>query len=433
MGDLDLELWPKETPRACRNFIQLCMEGYYTNTIFHRIVKGFIMQGGDPTGTGFGGESIYGEPFSNEYHQRLRFNHRGLVAMVNIEPNQNLSQFFITLDKCEELDGKHTIFGKITGDTIFNVLKANDFELDEQEKPLFPPKITSIDIISNPFSDIVPRERKKSDKPQAAAKKTQKKNLSLLSFGEEAQEEDSGEAPKMKSSAFVSDNPQERESAIRAQEAKNAKRDGDLLVPKSRSRDPKKKTSEDQAIDDREMQLELDKYENSKKGADDRVNVLREEQKKLKREIAKVGKKEDSLSDKQFQSAVEKQRAKYLAKKRKTRRPDEDMLMQELDHFTSNLKSHLEEGPQTPSLTDAPSEETLLADFDEDLDNLDEEARDGSGWMSHIFQLKPDNRESKEASIFEEKYKVFDPLAKQEKRPTQHQRRLQGHKNVEKF
>ena len=63
VGDIDIELWSKEAPKACRNFVQLCMEGYYDNTIFHRLVKDFIVQGGDPTGTGEGGESIYGKPF----------------------------------------------------------------------------------------------------------------------------------------------------------------------------------------------------------------------------------------------------------------------------------------------------------------------------------------------------------------------------------
>ena len=63
VGDIELELWAKEAPKACRNFIQLCMEGYYDNTIFHRVVKGFIAQGGDPTGTGEGGQSVYGGPF----------------------------------------------------------------------------------------------------------------------------------------------------------------------------------------------------------------------------------------------------------------------------------------------------------------------------------------------------------------------------------
>lgn len=73
VGDIDLELWTKEAPKACRNFIQLCMEGYYDNTIFHRIIKGFIAQGGDPTGTGEGGESIYGQPFKVSLYIKLKF------------------------------------------------------------------------------------------------------------------------------------------------------------------------------------------------------------------------------------------------------------------------------------------------------------------------------------------------------------------------
>lgn len=63
VGDIDIELWSKEAPKACRNFVQLCLEGYYDNTIFHRVVPNFIVQGGDPTETGEGGESVYGAPF----------------------------------------------------------------------------------------------------------------------------------------------------------------------------------------------------------------------------------------------------------------------------------------------------------------------------------------------------------------------------------
>lgn len=92
------------------------MEGYYNDTIFHRIVAGFIIQGGDPEGTGEGGESAFedGEPFADEFHSRLRFVRRGLVAMANSgQPNDNRSQFFITLDATPELQNKHTIFGKV--------------------------------------------------------------------------------------------------------------------------------------------------------------------------------------------------------------------------------------------------------------------------------------------------------------------------------
>ena len=102
-GDLDVELWPKEAPKvsngfadkhcccscltkfqvdnaialqAVRNFIQLCLEGYYDETVFHRLIKNYILQGGDATGTGTGGESVFGKPFRDEFHSRLRFTHR---------------------------------------------------------------------------------------------------------------------------------------------------------------------------------------------------------------------------------------------------------------------------------------------------------------------------------------------------------------------
>lgn len=88
---------------------------YYDHTIFHRIIAGFMVQGGDPTGTGNGGESIYGAPFIDEFHSRLKFNHRGLLAMANAnKPDTNHSQFFFTLDACEFLERKHTIFGKVS-------------------------------------------------------------------------------------------------------------------------------------------------------------------------------------------------------------------------------------------------------------------------------------------------------------------------------
>jgi peptidyl-prolyl cis-trans isomerase SDCCAG10 len=113
VGDIDVELWPKEAPKACRNFVQLCMEGYYDNCIFHRIIRKVCAQTGDPTATGDGGESAFGAPFDSEPHSRLRFMHRGLVAMAGTGKESNSSQFFFTLAETRWLDGKHTIFGKV--------------------------------------------------------------------------------------------------------------------------------------------------------------------------------------------------------------------------------------------------------------------------------------------------------------------------------
>ncbi|KAK5969344.1 Peptidylprolyl isomerase [Trichostrongylus colubriformis] len=163
VGDIEIELWTKECPLACRNFIQLCMEKYYDGTIFHRLVKGvdFIIQGGDPTGTGQGGESIYGKPFKDEFHQRLRFNRRGLVGMANAGKDDNGSQFFFTVgNEVRELDKKHTLFGKVVGNTVFNMLKMTEERLKEK------------------------KEKKREKKP------VETKKLNLLSFGDEAEEDE---------------------------------------------------------------------------------------------------------------------------------------------------------------------------------------------------------------------------------------------------
>ncbi|CAK0747412.1 hypothetical protein CVIRNUC_001763 [Coccomyxa viridis] len=208
LGDVDIELWPKEAPKAVRNFVQLCLEGYYDNTPFFRIDKDFMAQAGDPTGTGLGGESVYDHPFSDEFHTRLKFNHRGLVACANKNaPHTNNSQFFITLDRCDHLDRKNTIFGKITGESIYNAMRLNDQETDEDLRPINPPIIQEVDVLWNPFEDIEPRSTREDREHAAAAKraaekaaaaeekKKNKKNLKVLSFGDDVEEDDEDLGP----------------------------------------------------------------------------------------------------------------------------------------------------------------------------------------------------------------------------------------------
>jgi peptidyl-prolyl cis-trans isomerase SDCCAG10 len=214
-GDLEIELWPKETPKTCRNFIQLCMEGYYDDTPIHRIIPKFIVQAGDPTGTGLGGESIYGAPFADEFHSRLKFSHRGLLAMANTGTNTNGSQFFFTLDATPQLNGKNTIFGKIVGNTLFNLLKLGELETDKNDKPLFDARIITSKILANPFDDIEPRTTREEKVALAkqqeierlaaekASKPKTKKNLSLLSFGNSAVPDSTIIHSKIKSSHDV--------------------------------------------------------------------------------------------------------------------------------------------------------------------------------------------------------------------------------------
>lgn len=113
MGTIELELFAKETPKTVENFVGLANKGYYKGIIFHRVIDNFMIQGGDPTGTGSGGKSLWGKSFNDEIVPQLVFDKEGLLAMANSGPNTNGSQFFITLAPTTWLNGHHTIFGKV--------------------------------------------------------------------------------------------------------------------------------------------------------------------------------------------------------------------------------------------------------------------------------------------------------------------------------
>ena len=113
MGTIEVELFEKETPKTVENFTGLAKKGYYNGIIFHRVIDKFMIQGGDPTGTGGGGESLWGGEFKDEIVSSLKFDKPGYLAMANAGPNTNGSQFFITTVATPWLNGKHTIFGKV--------------------------------------------------------------------------------------------------------------------------------------------------------------------------------------------------------------------------------------------------------------------------------------------------------------------------------
>ncbi|MCB1106760.1 MAG: peptidylprolyl isomerase [Chlamydiia bacterium] len=112
-GVIELELKPHIAPKACENMTKLTEKGYYNGIIFHRIIPNFMIQGGDPTGTGRGGESVWGKPFEDECTPNETFDRPGLLAMANAGPKTNGSQFFITTVETPWLNGRHTIFGEV--------------------------------------------------------------------------------------------------------------------------------------------------------------------------------------------------------------------------------------------------------------------------------------------------------------------------------
>ncbi|KAL3426572.1 peptidyl-prolyl cis-trans isomerase-like 1 [Phlyctema vagabunda] len=114
MGTITVELYATHAPRTCENFETLTRRGYFNGLLFHRIIANFMLQTGDPTGTGRGGASIYGDKFADEIAADLKHTGAGILSMANSGPDTNGSQFFITLAPTPWLDGKHTIFGRVT-------------------------------------------------------------------------------------------------------------------------------------------------------------------------------------------------------------------------------------------------------------------------------------------------------------------------------
>lgn len=144
-GTLEIQLMPDVAPKATENFIKLSQKNYYDGLIFHRVIKGFMIQGGDPTGTGTGGESIWGKPFADEFNADVDFDQSGVLAMANAGPNSNGSQFFITTAPTPWLHMKHTIFGKVVkGNDILKKLES--VETNSRDKPVETQKIIKITI-----------------------------------------------------------------------------------------------------------------------------------------------------------------------------------------------------------------------------------------------------------------------------------------------
>jgi len=123
-GDMELELYPEHAPKTVNNFVFLAQEGFYDGIVFHRVISDFMIQGGDPTGTGRGGP---GYNFEDEFAENPLRHETGVISMANSGPNTNGSQFFITHSPQPHLDGKHTVFGKLVeGHEILNAIQQGD-------------------------------------------------------------------------------------------------------------------------------------------------------------------------------------------------------------------------------------------------------------------------------------------------------------------
>ncbi|KAG0254100.1 RING-type E3 ubiquitin-protein ligase ppil2 [Mortierella polycephala] len=179
-GKINVELFCDQTPRTCYNFIMLAKSGYYKDVKFHRKIKNFMIQGGDPTGTGRGGESYWKENFKDEFKSKLSHNARGILSMANKGPGTNSSQLqvhiYITFKPCTHLDGKHTVFGKVVGgmDVLdkLEMVPTNE----DTDVPISPPGIVMKDVVIfvdpyQTFTERLERKRKYQEEAKSGVKK----------------------------------------------------------------------------------------------------------------------------------------------------------------------------------------------------------------------------------------------------------------------
>jgi peptidyl-prolyl cis-trans isomerase SDCCAG10 len=473
-GDISLELWAQQTPLTCRNFLQLCLDGYFNNTIFHRLVPGFILQGGDPTATGNGGESIYdggaygesreengiwpqeerkgknagpyGVGFKDEFHSRLKFNRRGLLGMANEGADSNGSQFFLTLGDTPELQGKNTLFGRVAGDTIYNVTRIGEGEV-EGDRPVYPVKVTDVEVLVNPFKDMTIRSRTAAPivKAQPTAKpKKRKGGKQLLSFGgDDGDAEDA--VPVLKKTKFDTRIVTDVDNEILEPQRKQLEKRAERVIKKPISAESSPEPTPipvSKTLPNRAAKLEARDISSSPEPVQkissllDRTNAqIAELKASMKRnvDIAPVREKKKSALEQMIpESSIRgrKRRQGGLA----TTASDQRAL-----DLLKSFQSKLEAAPPEKEVSaDAPTvevaendsggdgEEAALCDlhfiadcqsckkWDTHAEGADPDEDDDKGWMSHALSFKADKlgKDLKYRKKAEDELVVIDPREK---------------------
>ncbi|PSR80371.1 hypothetical protein PHLCEN_2v6756 [Hermanssonia centrifuga] len=445
VGEIDVELWSKV---RCRLFLY---EEKIKHSLQHikgntkdmsefphpgdgRVVPNFLVQTGDKTGTGGGGESIYGEPFEDEIHPRLRFAHRGIIAMANNgTKNSNDSQFIITLDRADELHGKHTLFGRVIGDTIYNVLKIGGMEIDANERPLYPPKIKTIRIVDNPFDDIIPRitaaekraqlrarEQGQREREEEQRRRGAKKDVKLLSFGADEDGEEEEQVIFKKKPIVRPDlveNPEPSAAIpVAISQASKEKHSHRTTEAASKIVEPEKirestKVNETDITKIREKHAKEQAAQSSSRQTE--IEKMEAEIRKLSRKARGDDSDDEPTKKKAKKSYLEEEMAKYAKAKgahkkaKDGKRKDEGDVLAALSSFRSKLKGS---APDRDVPIEEPTEDqealagasTVGAEEDPGM-----EVDDDTGFLGHALHFPKDNNE--EAIKAERDYEVIDP------------------------
>ena len=408
-GELEVELFTKQCPKATRNFVQLCLDGYYDGTIFDRVEKDFIAIGGIKDNEK---DAVQVETFPDEFHSRLKFSRRGLLATANTKKDNNGPSFFFTLGPTQELQNKHTIFGRLIGNSIYHIVDLNECQVDEDLRPLSETRILETLVVENPFPELTKRTADDSNKlevenddedecydPLAKPKREISKKLSFYqeSDDDDDDDEDDGQPSKQHKTSANGDVKvlKDNEATTRKQLHENdqkSREDVEGNDETERERDEDEELNEKKLIEIRaqiqELKRQFDSEEKSKPIAERRA------QSDLRRQSGE----EDAGSEK---STYRSHPGARIATKKGPQRERETMDL--VEKFRKKLKEKaLSDSRESPRQQPDPMGHEVHVESAVDLLDPDElDILDGIGgddWMEHRFEASEGPRVAKDAN-----------------------------------
>lgn len=359
-------------------------------------------------------------PIKNEFHSRLRFNRRGLVGMATNEGSDNNMEFFFTLDQTPELQQKNTIFGKVSGETIYNMIKLNDSQTDPNDRVVYPHKINKVKILHNPFEDITPRIEKiksKDDDASESKKKSKRegvKNFKLISFGDEAEQDEIETVksatkkkvdvpPPLPSSSPSSSSSSKKEKRKRESKSKSPPPRKSSPPPRSSSKSKDKKQAtvvndedSDSDYEESKKRKQTAEHDRKRKEIQDQIKDIKKQYHKDKKEKTKAKEDEDLLPKQSNENVVIKD---YLNDKEKYKNQVFPAKGASRESFTLALLAKFKNKLQ--SATEATAEK--------EKQNSDDETEN---WLGHKLDFSDSQAAvlAKDASTKQDDwYSIYDP------------------------
>lgn len=418
-GDLEVELFTQQCPLATRNFVQLCFDGYYNGTIFNRVEKDFIAVGGIAPED----DNQIKQTFSDEFHSRLKFSRRGLLATANTKKDANGPEFFFTLGPAPELQNKHTIFGRLKGNSVYCLVDLNECQVDDDLFPLSEKKIIETVIVDNPYPDLV--ARKEFARYNRAKKKTQSEEYNDLL------NKPKNHINKSKKLSFYQDSDEDEEVDEKSarkhdDEPKRLNEKFDLKLESEQKEKYSSTAKQSEQSETKRIKLEKGECEGEAEvdAREKRLREIRAQIQEIKKQIegesdskrlsarsqgSRQSEEGESKSNLSIQSQPDSEEAKVAPRRGQDRERETMELVQKFKKKLKEKPSADLERPDKDAKIDEQKVETNgTLDLELDFDDFDKV--DGDAWLQHKFEADDEPGLAKDANTKgDDWYPMEDP------------------------